>query len=179
MEILLHFDTTLFIFINQTLSNSFFDNFMPFITDKRNWIYIYLLGFIFLLLKYKWKGLILILILVVGAAIADQVSSAFLKEWVGRLRPCKTLDNINLLVNCGSGKSFPSSHAANNYFAAFALSYFFKKYAYIFYSLAFLVAISRVFVGVHYPLDIIGGAFLGMFIGFLLTQLVSLSKFRI
>lgn len=174
METLLNIDKQLFLFVNQTLSNDFFDLIMPFITDKKNWIFIYIIGFIYLLFKHKWKGLIIISTLLIGVLIADQVSANLIKDWVGRLRPCHDLDNVNLLVNCGSGKSFPSAHATNNFFAAFTLSHFFKKQTHIFYIIAFLVAISRVFVGVHYPLDITAGALLGILIGFLLTTILRL-----
>jgi len=174
METLLNLDKQLFIFINQTLSNDFLDMIMPFITDKKNWIFIYIFGFIYLLIKHKWKGLVIITTLLIGVLIADQVSANLIKDWVGRLRPCHDLDNVNLLVNCGSGKSFPSAHATNNFFAAFTLSHFFNKHRHKFYIIAFLVAISRVFVGVHYPLDITAGALLGILIGFILTKLLRL-----
>jgi undecaprenyl-diphosphatase len=75
---------------------------------------------------------------------------------------------VHLLVHCGGGKSFPSSHAANNFGAATILTYFYRKIAWIFFSLAALVAFSRVYVGVHYPFDVLAGAILGMAISAIL-----------
>jgi undecaprenyl-diphosphatase len=90
------------------------------------------------------------------------------------------LEHINLLVSCGTGKSFPSSHAANNFFAAFILSFFYKKNPWVFYTTASLIAISRVVVGVHYPFDVIGGAIIGTAIALLLRLiLVELFEKRI
>lgn len=90
---------------------------------------------------------------------------------VGRIRPCHTLPDIRLLVPCGGGKSFPSSHAVNNFAFAILLGSFFKEYKFHFIILASLVAFSRVYVGVHYPSDVIFGSILGCIIGFVFVYL--------
>jgi undecaprenyl-diphosphatase len=77
------------------------------------------------------------------------------------------------LVGCGPGKSFPSSHATNNFALATILTYYFRKYRYWFYSIAALVAFSRVYVGVHYPIDISAGAILGTSVGLLFTLIAT------
>jgi undecaprenyl-diphosphatase len=74
-------------------------------------------------------------------------------------------------VHCGAGKSFPSSHASNNFFAATALSSYFPRGKYFFYTIATLIALSRVFVGVHYPIDITTGAILGTMIGIFISKI--------
>jgi undecaprenyl-diphosphatase len=73
------------------------------------------------------------------------------------------LQNVHLLVSCGSGFSFPSSHAVNNFAAALILAFFFPQNKWWFFGFAALVAFSRVYVGVHYLFDVIGGAVIGLF----------------
>ncbi|MDC1068082.1 phosphatase PAP2 family protein [Candidatus Kapabacteria bacterium] len=188
MEELLIIDTKLFLFINKTLSNKITDLIMPIITNSKYWLPIYIYLFFYLIfldysstnsynnyfnnfIKKNIRGISMAILLAVGIGLSDQISAGLIKEWVGRLRPCNTIDNVNLLVNCGGGKSFPSAHATNNFFAASSLSFYFPKYKVIFYSLAALVALSRVFVGVHYPIDIIVGSFLGITISLILTKI--------
>lgn len=171
IDFLLTLDKEMYYFINVTLSNSVFDVFFPFITNVKYWLPVYIIGLILLIWKGGARGRILFLVLILTIVVVDQVNSSLLKEWVGRIRPCHTLDDINLLVGCGGGKSFPSSHAANNFAAAFVITHYYKKRWWIFYSIAFVVAISRVFVGVHYPIDILGGAAVGVLFGFVLVLL--------
>jgi undecaprenyl-diphosphatase len=167
MEIIINLDKTLFIFFNQTLANPVFDWLMPIVTNQHNWNPVYIFIIIFLIWKYKQRGLFIVIVLAVSVGLSDFISSHFIKEWVGRLRPCWTMQNIHLLVPCGAGKSFPSSHSVNNFAVAVILSNYFKKESWIFYTLAALVAFSRVAVGVHYPFDILGGALIGSCIAYL------------
>lgn len=194
IEKIIEIDKNLFYFINVTLSNQVTDFIMPIITNGRLWAPVYVALFIYLIFfyhindaeyknrvnkenyfkeifKYNRLGISIAVILGLSAILADQISANLIKDIVGRLRPCKELENINLLINCGSGKSFPSAHATNNFAAAVTLIYFFKKYKYIFLTIAVLVALSRVFVGVHYPLDITAGAILGTSISLSLIYL--------
>jgi undecaprenyl-diphosphatase len=102
--------------------------------------------------------------------LTDQGSSALLKPLFSRPRPCH-LGEVHLLVRCGAGLSFPSSHAANLFGQALFFGLWRKKYLPYFLSFAFLVGISRIFVGVHYPLDVLGGMFLGAIVGAVTYQL--------
>lgn len=198
IESIIQLDKSLFYFINVTLSNPVTDFLMPIITNGRYWLPVYIALFIYLiffnhiknqeyinrnnnynffknLIIYNKLGIAIAIILALSAILADQISANLIKDIVGRLRPCKELENINLLVNCGAGKSFPSAHATNNFAAAVTLSYFFRKYIYIFITIAALVALSRVFVGVHYPVDITAGAILGTLISF--SLIIIFNKF--
>lgn len=198
IESIIQFDKSLFYFINVTLSNPVTDFLMPIITNGRYWLPVYIALFIYLLffnhiknqeyinrnnnynffknlIIFNKLGIAIAIILALSAILADQISANLIKDIVGRLRPCKELENINLLVNCGAGKSFPSAHATNNFAAAVTLSYFFRKYIYIFITIAALVALSRVFVGVHYPVDITAGAILGTLISF--SLIIIFNKF--
>jgi undecaprenyl-diphosphatase len=164
IDYLIQFDTQLFHLINSGLSNPFFNSVMPFVTDLKNWYITYIILFGYLFIKGGKNGRIAATTLIFAIILTDQISSMFIKELVGRLRPCITLENINLLVSCGAGKSFPSSHAANSFATATILSYFYPQYKHYLYSIATVICFSRVYVGVHYPSDVIGGAFIGFLI---------------
>jgi len=157
-------DKAVFQFINQSLANPVTDLIMPFITTDLHLkiFYVACLALIF------WKGDKRLRWALLGSIIvvtlSDQLSSAVIKPLIGRLRPCKVME-VHLLVGCGSGFSMPSSHAANLFGQAFYFLPVFPRSAIYLMPLAILVALSRVFVGVHYPGDIIVGAVLGAVIG--------------
>lgn len=171
MEFILSLDTSLFYFLNKTLANPIFDWFFPIITNQKNWNPIYIFLILFLIIKYKKRGAIIAIIAIISVGITDYFGSHFIKEIIGRIRPCSSLSDIHLLVPCGGGKSFPSLHASNNFALAFVLSKYYSSNTWIFYTTASLIAISRVFVGVHYPSDIIGGAVFGTIVAFLICSL--------
>ena len=154
-------DLFLFQLFNMTIANPFFDKLMPFVTQQQNWNMVYIILLVWLLWKGGRNGRIAFVLLIFTIICADQLSSNFIKSWVARPRPCHNLTMLRLLVDCGSGFSFPSSHAVNNFAAAVILSYFYKEYKVVLFTIASVVAFSRVYVGVHYPLDIIGGALIG------------------
>ncbi|HRE41288.1 MAG TPA: phosphatase PAP2 family protein [Ignavibacteria bacterium] len=179
-EFLNSIDTSLFYFINVTLSNPITDKVMPFITENNHWllVYIVLLGYLFF--KGGRRGKVAVISVLILIALADQ-STNLLKEYFARLRPCKTLDGINLLVGCNSPFGMPSNHAVNNFAAATLFSYFYPNYKITLFVAASLVAISRVFVGVHYPFDILAGALTGFVEAIVIIYLFKFvnSKFKI
>ncbi len=171
MDFIINIDKQLFYFFNVTLANPVFDYLMPILTNQRNWFPIYLALFLFIIIKYRKNGLYILFAIFLAASLGDYINSSIIKNIVGRLRPCATLSDIHLLVSCGPGKSFMSSHAVNNFSLAYVLSFYFKENKWIFYTLASMVAYSRVAVGVHYPLDIIGGAVLGLGFGYIAIKI--------
>ncbi|NPV11753.1 MAG: phosphatase PAP2 family protein [Ignavibacteria bacterium] len=169
MEFLYSIDVAVFRFINSTLANPLTDKLMPFITDVRNWYLLYIfLWFLILFKGGRYRvGLAIGMILLV--VVSDQLSSVLLKSLFARPRPCKVLENVHLLVGCTDSYSFPSSHAVNNFAAAMFFTYFYRHLKWILFSVASVMALSRIFVGVHYPSDVLGGALIGMGIGYLMA----------
>lgn len=154
-------DLSIFRWANESIANAPFDWFFPFITDIGNWYLVYVLSLLSLVVFGRKKGIIVVVLLLLTITISDQLSSSVIKQWVGRVRPCSDLEHVRLLINCGSGNSFPSSHAVNNFAAAFLIGMFYRKSLPYLLVTASLVAFSRVYVGVHYPLDILAGSMLG------------------
>lgn len=161
LEWLVGIDIALFRFGNQTLANPAGDWFFPFITEIDYFYIPYSLALAALMVFGKKRGVVTVLLLLLAITLSDQISSSLIKPLVGRLRPCAVLDHVRLLVPCGPGKSFPSSHAVNNFMAAFLVGHFWPKARPWLFVWATLEAYSRVYVGVHYPSDILAGALLG------------------
>lgn len=168
METLLHIDRQLFHFLNQGLRNPLFDIVLPFVTDlnkKPLALVIVAILWLLLLTRGGTNGRIAALLLIPTIALSDQLNSSWLKFIIERQRPCHELPDVRLLVSCGSGLSFPSSHAVNNFAAALVLSYFLPRWTWAFLTFAVVVAFSRIYVGVHYPSDVLAGAVVGLAIG--------------
>lgn len=160
MDYILQLDKNLFYILNTKLTASFLDFFMPFITTKANFIAIIIFAWLMIFIMGKGKDR-KALIIVVLAVLASDFAAAVLKNLVQRVRPCNALADISLLVGCTKSFSFPSGHATNVFAVAVYLSYVYRKYSPVFFVMAALVAYSRIYVGVHYPLDVAGGAAVG------------------
>ncbi|MGE5315433.1 MAG: phosphatase PAP2 family protein [Acidobacteriota bacterium] len=168
-DFLYSIDVAVFFFINHSLANPVFDVLMPFLTDL-NKIRIgqgfFLAAWVLLMIKGGRNGRAAGILLIAGIAASDQLSSFALKPLIGRIRPCHVLPNVRLLVECGGGLSFPSSHAVNNFCAAAILSSFYGSKRWLWFGIAALIAFTRPYVGVHYPSDIAGGALIGAGCGY-------------
>jgi undecaprenyl-diphosphatase len=168
LDYLNHMDTVLFRFFNSTISNPIFDVLMPFLTDlnKQRFVLV-LVGTLLLWMIIRGKRSIRLaaVCLIVTVLFSDQLSSSVIKYWLIRDRPCHVLEDVKLLVSCGSGYSFPSSHAVNNFAGALMLAFFFPRAKWWYFGFAAVIAFSRVYVGVHYPLDVVGGCVIGLMCG--------------
>lgn len=162
-------DKVLFRFLNGTLANPLFDFIMPLLTDGDNLRVLYGLAMVVLLIKGNARIRWLVLASGVTLTITDQTAASMLKPLFDRLRPCHVLDNVHLLVGCGGGKAMPSAHAANALGQAALFSIATPKVRWYLWAFAGSVAISRVFVGVHYPGDVIVGVILGIAAGALIA----------
>jgi undecaprenyl-diphosphatase len=116
----------------------------------------------------------------VSLGLADLVSFRVVKQLVARERPCRMMEDVHLVLNqCGGSYGFTSNHAANAFavWAIVALGFGARSYtSALVISLASLVAISRVYLGVHFVGDIVGGAILGMMIG-MLVERIGITKY--
>ena len=177
---ILHIDKQLFFEVNDCMKNDTFDMLMPMFRDKEFWIPLYILIIILIIRRYKLKALYVIGFAVLTLLLADQISAHIIKPLIARPRPCNDPvigDLVNRLVDCGSGYSFVSSHATNH----FALAVFFirifdrpsiRYYIVIpFLFWAGLISFAQVYVGVHYPLDVLMGGLLGALIGLGVSRL--------
>jgi len=172
METLIQIDTTLFLFLNKTISNFLFDWFMPLITNQWIWAFPILIVLLGMLIFGNKKARIASIILILSVSSSDLICARIIKPSVKRLRPSYSLpkycrENARLLVKKGGKYGFPSNHAANISTAMAVLIFFYRKFKYIFISLAIIVSFSRIYVGVHYPIDVIAGIFIGILLAFL------------
>ncbi|MFD0940805.1 phosphatase PAP2 family protein [Pedobacter boryungensis] len=166
------FDTELFLKIHRGLSNGFFDWLMPLMRNRFFWSPLYLFIIVFCIKQYKKQGYYIICMLLVTFAIGDLISSRIIKPNVARIRPCNEVHLANEIIHrvpCGSGYSFPSSHATNHFgIAVFLICLFYKRWKPILYlglAWAFIISFAQIYVGVHYPIDTFAGAILGTCIG--------------
>jgi len=172
-----HIDIIVFNFINQTIANPLFDLFFPFVTNEVNWI-IPLILFYLIIFKQNWKKAILVFVITfISVVITDLIAAQIIKPLVGRIRPShEFIDSARLLVGKGGKYTFPSNHAANTMTFALLTSFFYSNTKKMLIAIVCLVSISRVYVGVHYPLDVIAGCIFGTFISIAVLHCFSYLK---
>ncbi len=176
LEYLEYIDIRLFYHINHCVKNDFFDVLMPLARDKYTWIPLYALLSFLIIRKHKIKAVYVLGYALLSLVLADQISASIIKPLVGRVRPCNDTSLAqyvhNELVDCGSGFSFVSSHATNHFaLAIYFIMVFSKPSNRFFIVLGFvlwagLISFAQVYVGVHFPFDVIVGGILGSLIGY-------------
>jgi undecaprenyl-diphosphatase len=171
---ILQFDTGLFFILNVKAQNPVLDFLMPILTNLDYWRIPLAIIVILLLIFGGKRGRIAVALLLVGITLSDQLCNSLFKPLVGRIRPCHALENIHLLINCTRSYSFPSSHATNIFTGAVILSFIYPKLRIVLLFIATMVAYSRIYVGVHYPLDALGGIVLGIICAGSVLQLYKL-----
>jgi undecaprenyl-diphosphatase len=172
-------DENILYFFNRTLSTDWLDLAMKFVTNSRNWIPFYGLVAIGFVWRYKWEGFRIVVAAAVLIGLANMLTNVLLKEIFMRPRPCaevapgiRLLDWVRLPDGMRYGFSMPSSHAVNNFAGAMFFSLLFPKRLTIIllFVAAFVVAMTRVYLGLHYPSDTLAGALIGIAIGYLFVK---------
>ncbi len=175
LESLKQADQSLFVLVNTGTANSFFDKLMPFLRDPLNWAPLYLFLVSFAILNFRSTGLWWTLFLLVTVALSDMTGNYAFKQVFHRIRPCGDPDfyfKVRLIADhCSTGFSFVSNHAANH----FGIATFFYitsrrligPWAMLGFFWAALVCYAQVYIGIHYPVDVLGGAALGIAFGIL------------
>lgn len=161
LDFLINLDITLLRFGNTTLANPLFDTVMPVITSIDFWRYPVLLTLAGIAVFGGRYGLATVLVGIILLVISDQLSSQLLKDFFGRLRPCHDVPDIRVLTGCGNTKSFPSSHATNTIAAAVFFGLRYRRILSMLLGISIVVSFSRVYIGIHYPGDLLAGWVLG------------------
>jgi undecaprenyl-diphosphatase len=162
-------DAGLFLLLNHALVHPALDDLMLFVTNAKLSFHIFILATVFILVRKGKDALFVIPLVFLAVGIADFTASGIMKPLFHRVRPCFALEGVRLLVNQSRSWSFASSHAANSAAIACLIWIFFwkgeavdKAFAATMILYAAMVAFSRIYIGVHYPGDILGGIVIGL-----------------
>ncbi len=172
-EKLIQWDQSVFMKINGDWTNPFFDAVMPVLRNSLTWAPLYLFVLLLVLLNFKVKGVWWAVFFLSTVALTDMIGTNVFKHAFERLRPCSDPDFAShvrlLLKQCAGGFSFTSNHAANHFgmatFFFITFRHLLKNRAVIALLWAAAICYAQVYVGVHYPLDVLVGALLGIAFG--------------
>ncbi|MDP4131519.1 MAG: phosphatase PAP2 family protein [Bacteroidota bacterium] len=174
---LIHLDHWFFQKINQEWTNPVFDLVFSFMRQAEFWIPFYLFLLVFAILNFGRKSVWWSATFIMTVIISDLCSSTILKNTIFRLRPCRNpdmADQVRILVNyCPQSSSFTSSHACNHFAMAFFIFITLNQtgsWRWLLFVWALMISYAQVYVGVHYPLDVLGGTLAGSIIGYLMSQ---------
>jgi undecaprenyl-diphosphatase len=172
IQTIIDLDKQLFLWLN-SFHTAWLDDVMLFFSNSKVWIPLYIWIVIGLLRTFGIRtGLRYTLLILAAIGLSDYLTSGIMKPYFQRLRPCHDfLNEMNLVGNCGGKYGFASSHAANSFALFFSVYKIFDKKSFTIFLLlawAIIVSYSRIYLGVHFPLDVFVGAFFGIIISTLI-----------
>jgi undecaprenyl-diphosphatase len=170
LHYLLQIDTNLFCFCNHTLANPALDALFTTITNGRFWVIPGIVAAVLFLYFKKKNAAVVIALMLVTVSVSDPVCNRIVKPLVPRMRPCNEnvhIDGGRFLIGRKGSPSFPSSHAMNMFAQAMLLTLLYrrKRVGITAFAFAAIIGLSRIYVGVHYPFDVVAGALFGVIIG--------------
>lgn len=180
MQNIVALDHALFKLINSKWHNPFFDAVLPYIRIAEFWMPLYLFLLLFGVINFRVKGLQWFLVAGATVILTNFISSDLIKQNIHRLRPCNNpaiADWVRVVMvkYRPQSSSFTSSHAANHFGIAMylfaTLKNVWSKWVVLFFVWAFCICYAQVYVGVHYPLDILGGTLVGFSVAFVTSKL--------
>lgn len=180
MDLLLQLDYEIFKVVNGSLENPIFNVILPIVRNKYIWIpfYVFILSYAFY--NFIWqRATVILFALVTVIAVSDVFSGQIFKKSIERLRPCSELvmkDVVVQRVRCSNSFSMPSAHASNHFALAYMIVFLFqikgKRWKWTLYGWALIIAVAQVYVGLHYPSDILAGAAFGLLVAFTYQKII-------
>lgn len=176
MQEIQNLDNIILIFIKNNMQCYLMNKIMIAFTELGNigLLWIAILFILMSIKKYRKIALMLLLSLILSAILGEGI----LKNIIKRTRPCYTVPAMQLLIPKPLTYSFPSGHTASAFAAVGILAKYFRKYAVLFYTVAILIAFSRLYLYVHYPTDVLGGIILGLLCSKITISIIDPNKYR-
>jgi undecaprenyl-diphosphatase len=157
IDFLVQLDIWMLLRLNAGAANPFFDWLMPIATELRNWWPLAIGGLLAIAIWGGGKGRVAVLLAIVLFTLTDQLASTVIKNLIERPRPCHDVDGVRVLYRCGKTFSFPSGHAMTSMAAAIYFGLMFRRLLWPLIAASVLVSYSRIYLGVHYPFDMLAG----------------------
>jgi undecaprenyl-diphosphatase len=161
MDSLIGIDTWLFLRLNAGVANSFFDWLMPIVTNLGYYRIPLIAALATLAVFGGGKGRSAVLLALITVTLTDQLASSVLKPWIERIRPCHIVEGVRVITGCGNTLSFPSGHATTSMAAAIFFGLLYRRWLWPLVAFSVLISYSRIYIGIHYPSDMLAGWVIG------------------